>query len=204
MLTIHTFNFLSDLINSSHIFWLGDLNYRVDIKEFPNGNYNYADYSAQDQLFMAMRDKKAFPDYQEGTIRFPPTYKYNKGSKTVKGAMSYDKQRVPSWCDRILWKSKSVFETLYDHIPAISLSDHKPVFAYFLVTLDIQDQERLQKVVGEVLRCNDKRENDLVPMLKVLPKEINFGLVKINDTVATTLELLNVGFIPVVFQLKSE
>lgn len=93
---------------------------------------------------------------------------------------------------------------MYDRVQTISLSDHKPVFAYFLATLDIQDQAQLQKVVGEVLRSNDKRENDLVPMLKVLPKEINFGLVKINDTVASTLELLNTGLIPVVFQLKSK
>lgn len=124
--------------------------------------------------------------------------------KFFKGGINYDKLRVPSWCDRILWKSKTVFETLYDLVQTISLSDHKPVFAYFLATLDIQDQAQLQKVVGEVLRSNDKRENDLVPMLKVLPKEINFGLVKINDTVASTLELLNTGLIPVVFQLKSK
>lgn len=146
---------------------------------------------------MAMRDKKAFNDYQEGQIRFAPTYKFKDG-------VNYDRLRVPSWCDRILWKSKFVFQTLYDYVPTICLSDHKPVFAYFLATLDIQDQEMLKKVVGEVLRSNDKRENDLVPMLKVLPKEINFGLVKINDTVATTLELINMGFIPVVFQLKSK
>lgn len=146
---------------------------------------------------MAMRDKKAFNEYQEGQIGFAPTYKFKDG-------VTYDRLRVPSWCDRILWKSKFVFQTLYDSVPTICLSDHKPVFGYFLVTLDIQDQEKLQKVVGEVLRSNDKRENDLVPMLKVLPKEINFGVVKINDTVATTLELLNTGFIPVVFQLKSK
>lgn len=51
----------------------------MEIKEIPDGSFNYADFSAQDQLFMAMRDKKAFQDYKEGIIGFPPTYKYDKG-----------------------------------------------------------------------------------------------------------------------------
>ncbi|XP_063708810.1 inositol polyphosphate 5-phosphatase OCRL-like [Culicoides brevitarsis] len=185
------------ILSHDHIFWLGDLNYRVEVKEFPDDKYRYKDFTSQDQLAIARRDGKAFVDYQEGQIRFKPTYKF-------KDKVNYDKARVPSWCDRILWKSDKVFQTLYDSIPSVCYSDHKPVFAYFLVSLDTADQELLKKVVGEVLRSNDKRENDLVPMLKVHPKDINFGVVKINDTVAATLELVNTGFIPVVFQLKNK
>lgn len=162
-----------------------------------------------------MREKKAFHGYQEGVIKFPPTYKFDKGLCyslfydiisyyiVQTGGMLYDKLRIPSWCDRILWKSKTVYQTLYDSVSTITLSDHKPVFAYFLASLEVQDQKKLKCVVEEVLRNNDKRENDLVPTVKLFPKEINFGVVKINDTVHTTLELINTGLIPVVFTLKS-
>uniref|UniRef100_A0A336LNP7 CSON015029 protein n=1 Tax=Culicoides sonorensis TaxID=179676 RepID=A0A336LNP7_CULSO len=198
-----------------HIFWFGDLNYRVDVKEFPNDDYNYENYILSDQLFMARTQQKAFNGYQEGLITFNPTYKFDKSSYHIifftlllnlcfLAGKCYDKLRIASWCDRILWRSKNVTQTIYDSCPTICLSDHKPVFGYFLVTLEVQDQAKLRKIVGDVLRNHDKRENDLVPTLKVAPREINFGTVKVNDTIATTIELLNVGYIPVVFQLKNK
>lgn len=39
--------------------------------------------------------------FQEGTIRFPPTFKFLPGSS------AYSEMRVPSWTDRILWKVRS-------------------------------------------------------------------------------------------------
>lgn len=39
--------------------------------------------------------------FQEGRIRFPPTFKFLPGSS------AYSEKRVPSWTDRILWKVRS-------------------------------------------------------------------------------------------------
>ena len=58
-----------------------------------------------DQLHAQMRARKAFYDgWQEGPIDFLPTYKYDVGS--VDTFDSSEKKRGPSWCDRILYRSR--------------------------------------------------------------------------------------------------
>jgi inositol polyphosphate 5-phosphatase INPP5B/F len=58
-----------------------------------------------DQLHEQMRLKKAFHEgWQEGEIKFLPTYKYDVGS--VGMFDSSEKKRGPSWCDRILFRTK--------------------------------------------------------------------------------------------------
>ena len=63
-----------------------------------------------------MNAKRAFCDYLEAPIKFMPSYKYDIGSsqfdsrydniilKFLLNAMcNSEKQRAPSWCDRVLW-----------------------------------------------------------------------------------------------------
>jgi phosphatidylinositol-bisphosphatase len=58
-----------------------------------------------DQLKRVQRQKKAFHDgWREGPITFPPTYKYDVGS--VGMFDSSEKMRVPSWCDRIVYRTR--------------------------------------------------------------------------------------------------
>lgn len=58
-----------------------------------------------DQLNQQMRSRKAFYDgWREGRIEFLPTYKYDVGS--VGMFDSSDKRRGPSWCDRILYRTR--------------------------------------------------------------------------------------------------
>lgn len=58
-----------------------------------------------DQLHMQMRARKAFHDgWREGPINFLPTYKYDVGS--VGMFDSSEKRRGPSWCDRILYRTR--------------------------------------------------------------------------------------------------
>ncbi|KAM0205451.1 hypothetical protein ACHAPA_009689 [Fusarium lateritium] len=66
-----------------------------------------------DQLRRVIKLRKAFHDgWQEGAVTFLPTYKYDIG--TVGLFDSSEKQRAPSWCDRILFrtrKDKQNYET---------------------------------------------------------------------------------------------
>lgn len=59
---------------------------------------------AHDELYQAQKDGKSFPDWKEGPITFLPTYKYDVGSMGVFD--SGEKKRGPSWCDRILYRSR--------------------------------------------------------------------------------------------------
>lgn len=58
-----------------------------------------------DELRQQQRLGKAFHDgWREGDIEFLPTYKYDVG--TVAIFDSSEKRRCPSWCDRILWRTR--------------------------------------------------------------------------------------------------
>lgn len=58
-----------------------------------------------DQLARVKKAGKAFQDgWREGPINFLPTYKYDVGSVGLFD--SSEKQRPPSWCDRILFRTR--------------------------------------------------------------------------------------------------
>ncbi|KAI1642891.1 DNase I-like protein [Daldinia loculata] len=59
-----------------------------------------------DQLKRMIKERKAFHEgWHEGPITFLPTYKYDVG--TVGLFDSSEKQRAPSWCDRILYRTRT-------------------------------------------------------------------------------------------------
>ena len=59
-----------------------------------------------DELHAQQQAEKAFHDgWAEGPITFLPTYKYDIGNKS--SFDSSEKKRCPSWCDRILYRSRA-------------------------------------------------------------------------------------------------
>jgi phosphatidylinositol-bisphosphatase len=59
-----------------------------------------------DELHQQMKHGKAFHDgWEEGPVRFLPSYKYDIG--TVGVFDSSEKRRCPSWCDRILYRTRA-------------------------------------------------------------------------------------------------
>ncbi|KAH7386750.1 Endonuclease/exonuclease/phosphatase [Phaeosphaeria sp. MPI-PUGE-AT-0046c] len=59
-----------------------------------------------DELHQQMKQGKAFHDgWEEGPIRFLPSYKYDVGKVGVFD--SSEKRRCPSWCDRILYRTRA-------------------------------------------------------------------------------------------------
>jgi phosphatidylinositol-bisphosphatase len=63
-----------------------------------------------DQLRQQQKEAKAFQDgWREGPISFLPTYKYDVGSVGLFD--SSEKKRGPSWCDRILFRTRNDKQT---------------------------------------------------------------------------------------------
>ncbi|EZA55056.1 72 kDa inositol polyphosphate 5-phosphatase [Ooceraea biroi] len=146
--------------NFDCVFWCGDLNFRLaqpreEIIEWIT-NTCFPQESPinlhKDQLRASLNDG-VLRGFEEAPITFPPTYKYDPGTQNFD---SSNKQRTPAYTDRILFKGKGhtrgyirrvshetasshkdgVIECLvYDSVPSICTSDHKPVWGVFKTTL---------------------------------------------------------------------
>ncbi|XP_062128564.1 inositol polyphosphate 5-phosphatase E [Drosophila sulfurigaster albostrigata] len=147
--------------NFDNVFWCGDLNFRlgeprekllewIQNTKFPLPSHLPHGYMHTDQLSSVLADGAAFRGFMEANITFPPTYKYDPGSQNFDTS---SKQRAPAYTDRILYKYRQmqglvirrqstvpgvstptqpyVQCLLYDSVPSITTSDHKPVWALF-------------------------------------------------------------------------
>ncbi|XP_017881090.1 inositol polyphosphate 5-phosphatase E isoform X3 [Ceratina calcarata] len=147
--------------NFDCVFWCGDLNFRlaqpreeviqwVTDTSFPQQSPVNLH---KDQLQTILNEGAVLRGFEEAPITFPPTYKYDPGTQNFD---SSSKQRTPAYTDRILFKGKGhtrgyirrvsyessgshkdgVIECLvYDSVPSICTSDHKPVWGVFKTTI---------------------------------------------------------------------
>ncbi|XP_025022409.1 phosphatidylinositol 3,4,5-trisphosphate 5-phosphatase 2 isoform X2 [Python bivittatus] len=133
----------------THLFWFGDLNYRLDmdIQEILNyiNRKEFEPLLKVDQLNLEKEKHKIFLRFSEEEITFPPTYRYERGSRDTyvwhKQKPTGVRTNVPSWCDRILWKSypeTHINSNSYGCTDDIMSSDHSPVFAAFEVGVTSQ------------------------------------------------------------------
>ena len=85
---------------------ISSYDYKQDPLEDPTSlQSTLATLLKHDQLHSQMRTGKAFHNgWREGPVDFLPTYKYDVGS--VGMFDSSEKRRGPSWCDRILFRSR--------------------------------------------------------------------------------------------------
>ncbi|XP_060049789.1 phosphatidylinositol 3,4,5-trisphosphate 5-phosphatase 1 isoform X2 [Erinaceus europaeus] len=129
----------------THLFWLGDLNYRVDLPTSEAEaiihkirQQQYSELLCHDQLLMERKEQKVFLHFEEEEITFAPTYRFER---LTRDKYAYTKQKatgmkynLPSWCDRVLWKSYPLVHVVcqsYGSTSDIMTSDHSPVFATF-------------------------------------------------------------------------
>lgn len=116
-----------------YVFWFGDMNFRINgTREVVDGmleNHMHDALLCNDQLTMLMRFNRIFSGFAEGPLNFFPTYKFDHDSDHYD---SSQRRRVPSWTDRVLFKSAGDTEVLsYCSAPDIRTSDHRPVYATF-------------------------------------------------------------------------
>ncbi|XP_078403710.1 phosphatidylinositol 3,4,5-trisphosphate 5-phosphatase 2A-like isoform X1 [Cetorhinus maximus] len=133
----------------THIFWFGDLNYRLDMDIQDILNYiskkEFEPLLSVDQLNLEQEKRKVFLKFYEEEITFPPTYRYERNARDV---YSWQKHKttgvrinVPSWCDRVLWKSyPETYNqcTSYGCTDDIMTSDHSPIFSTFEIGVTSQ------------------------------------------------------------------
>ncbi|KAG8217853.1 Endonuclease/exonuclease/phosphatase [Butyriboletus roseoflavus] len=145
---------LTTMYATSHLFFLGDLNFRVAIP--PSHQLRTASRNEEaltmltdeitreslkeyDQLINERRNGRVFISLREGPFwTFKCTYKYVLGEVD-----KYNTRRAPSWTDRILYATytdspnapdkSDITNILYTSIPSYVTSDHKPVVSLLLL-----------------------------------------------------------------------
>jgi len=131
------------------IFWSGDFNYRVNqtkdttIQFLKEQKFNIL--LEQDQFIIERPNNRVLNNFKEGEIKFLPTYKYQPGSQSFDNK----KNRTPSWTDRIIYYNNAEKATLsqmnYESFQSITLSDHRPVFSQFTLTLEGASEEAVEE-----------------------------------------------------------
>ncbi|XP_019699322.1 inositol polyphosphate 5-phosphatase E isoform X1 [Harpegnathos saltator] len=147
--------------NFDCVFWCGDLNFRLvqpreEVIQWIT-NTCFPQESPinlhKDQLRIILNEGAVLRGFEEAPIIFPPTYKYDPGTQNFD---SSSKQRTPAYTDRILFKGKghtrgyirrvnhdsanshkdgTIECLIYDSVPSICTSDHKPVWGVFKTIL---------------------------------------------------------------------
>jgi phosphatidylinositol-bisphosphatase len=175
----------SGVYESDVLFWMGDLNYRVDIPDLDmrtilasNSWANKYDVLLKyDQLRTAMKSEKAFANFKEGAISHLPTYRFNSGLST--DGLGYDLKRKPAWTDRVLYIANPdipVQQTSYAGHPEITMSDHRPVSAVFNVEVDTFEKKRYEAVLHHLFRKVVRlEESEERPDIKVDALSIDLG-----------------------------
>ena len=155
-----------DITNQfNYTFFFGDLNYRIDLdpdiilEKIQENDFYYL--RRHDQLSIELERNNAFYSFSEASIRFPPTYRYIRGSRDsyhiLKKKAVKDRINVPSYCDRILFKSylnSTILTLSYGCSDEIFTSDHSPVFASFLLGIQVQTISRIPSSVNPNLRVS--------------------------------------------------
>ncbi|KRZ78197.1 Inositol polyphosphate 5-phosphatase K [Trichinella papuae] len=144
------------LTSEDFVFWFGDLNFRVDgltkdeVKRYLD-NGNYSELLKHDQLNECKSENAALKEFNEAQIEFAPTYKFKPGEKNERNfRINKTKRflilfsRIPSYCDRILWRTADHCCESSCHVPNCKIkkytsvehvfcSDHKAVLADFKI-----------------------------------------------------------------------
>ncbi|KAF0357476.1 DNase I-like protein [Gigaspora margarita] len=161
-----------------YTFWFGDMNYRIDLtREEVDKLINKKQLKTllcYDQLRKELSNFCYFSNFNEHDITFNPTFKFDithrtnnnnhenspssrsSSSSEIVGSIPwrYDsgpKQRVPSWTDRIIFKTrlssklvkKIDVEKYTSHMDVVGFSDHRPVTGCFLVDFDWKSEKEL-------------------------------------------------------------
>ena len=191
------------------VFWLGDLNYRIDdsiptetVLQMSEKNM-YHQLLPLDQLNIERQAGRCFANFEEGVIRFPPTYKYQPGTDMYEQRPD-KKLRAPAWCDRILWMAqepKHVQQLTYGNSEQPNVSDHKAVYSTLRVTIKDVIQQKREAIYEELMRKLDKYENKSLPAVGLDRVSLDFGQVRYDEKKTLQIKITNTGGVVAQFRL---
>lgn len=191
-----------DMFAHDHLFWLGDLNYRINMNDYAlvYQRIDVEDWDgllAADQLIIEKAAGRAFKQFEEGRIDFAPTYKYQPGTNKYERRED-KKKRLPAWCDRIQWVGEDI-KQLYYRRAELVVSDHKPVAALFEVRVKEVVEEKKREVKASIGRQLDAWENQAIPKVSFSPSTVRFDSVYYDEPVTQSLMIENTGQVVVQF-----
>eukprot|EP00605_Chrysophyceae_sp_TOSAG23-4_P001217 GSChrysophyteH1.ASY1.ANO1.1326.1 assembled CDS len=195
------------------VFWLGDLNYRIDSRVTAANNLLDPDalkeleaLAAHDQLKIEMaKTNGPFTGFSEGPLRFKPTYKYQPGLADTYDTRNPKKIRAPAWCDRVLWRhsrDNSRIRLLEYSCANLLPSDHKPVYGLLHVDCERIEAERENRVYWEL--SNLLTRYRYLPQLTLSASLFHFPMCTYMSTVEQTLTLTNTGAVLSIWQFVSK
>ncbi|KIK38519.1 hypothetical protein CY34DRAFT_809249 [Suillus luteus UH-Slu-Lm8-n1] len=198
------------LFESDVLFWMVDLNYRIDLADgdvrellaSSPGTDNIPILLKYDQLKTAIASGKAFAEFSEHAITHMPSYRY--ASNTSAGSLGYDRKRKPAWTDRILHMSAPgvpVTQHSYCSHPQITMSDHRPVSADFDLNVSIVDKQRREIAASKLYReLWGVEHSSKPPKIKLQSMTLDLGKVYYKRLIRQTFSIQNDGQIPCVYR----
>lgn len=191
------------------IIWLGDLNYRID-ESLPTEKVLQAaernelqQLRAMDQLNLERAAGRAFEDFSEGPLNFPPTYKYQPGTDVYEQRPE-KKLRAPAWCDRILYSStteNTIQQLSYGRSERPNISDHKPVYSMLQMTIKDVVPAKREAIYEELMKVLDQYENQTLPVVGLDRVALDFGQVKYEEEISLAIKITNVGSVAAQWRL---
>lgn len=192
------------------VFWLGDLNYRIDesmptevvLKNSESGGIG--ELRSLDQLNIERSAGRVFQEFEEGVLNFPPTYKYQPGTDMYEQRPE-KKLRAPAWCDRILWRAQvpsHVEQFTYNRSIRPNVSDHKAVYSTLRVTVKDVVREKREAIYKELLSLLDRYDNQTQPSIGLDRVNLDFGLVRYEQSISLPIKITNTGSVVAQYRLS--
>eukprot|EP01147_Barroeca_monosierra_P004363 gene4363-6651_t len=149
-----------------YIFWMGDMNYRLnldqvsDLEAVPTTHIDR--FTLADEFPKDSASGQVLSGFREGVLCFPPTFKMLR-----EPGVHYRDQRIPAYCDRILWRTMpgledGIVQDSLEPVIDVGTSDHKPIRATFVAHVNNSIEKPLRTGRKLIIHLDEIFGQDLV------------------------------------------
>ncbi|BFU21533.1 inositol polyphosphate-5-phosphatase, putative [Entamoeba histolytica HM-1:IMSS-B] len=193
-----------ELLQHDVVIWMGDLNYRIDMDDVEVRKCmkmkNYLELIKHDQLLYCMQSNKVFNHFCEAAIKFAPTFKIKIGKQGM-----YEENRIPSWCDRVLWKTENRHNVEVKEYMSHELycSDHKPVTCFMSIDLQRINIKLQQTVINYLDKVEKIYSKVVCPKIIIEPSIITIDQIKLFEKYQFKVQLKNIGKFGTCYEIEN-